>query len=499
VLEAPRIAAAALLGCVTAGLGVAALASAATEAPRADVTLQVAPRGPGSISTDPAGVDQDGQPVTEPCTANQGQGSCEWKFPAGREVRLIAKPDAGKSFFGWSTPDCPGAGGSCTVKLDQGYTSIVGTFAPLTLGVRFSEDDEGVSADKGEVTSDPAGIHCTEDGDDDCFAGFTPHQRVTLTAKPKPSHSFKGWNGACQPANAPTCTVGVDDQPTWAGAIWDDDDPPQIATTIEVRFQLQKSGNGSGRVTGSNIDCGGSCTRSFGFGRTITVTAAPDAGSTFQGWNGVCSKTQAACTFAVGPITSLRAVFARDTNPPSVPGGLHAVGTTRTTIALGWSASTDDVGVAGYRVYVADAMAGDTKDTTLTLTSLGCGRTYHVAVDAADAVGNRSAKATLDAQTSACALAARLAGLSVQRAGGTRVVVAKVRVNRPTTARLRLMRGSFAVASRSFAVVPGTNTLRLRVAKGVRPGAYRLRITLTNPDGGTMSLAPRGAYLPRPR
>src|SRR5262245_57036340 len=105
VLEAPRIAAAALLGCVTAGLGIAALASAATEAPRADVTLQVAPRGPGVISADPAGVDQDGQPVTQACDRNEGSDSCKWKFPAGTEVRLTAKPDGGKSFSGWSTPD----------------------------------------------------------------------------------------------------------------------------------------------------------------------------------------------------------------------------------------------------------------------------------------------------------------------------------------------------------------------------------------------------------
>src|SRR5439155_8636740 len=127
---------------------------------------------------------------------------------------------------------------------------------------------------------------------------------------------------------------------------FDDDAKLQLPTTITVEFQVRKGGSGSGRVTASKIDCGTVCTSNYGFGKTITLTAKPDDGSLFDGWNGVCAKTQLTCTFAVGPITAIRALFARDTTPPSVPGGLAVKSTTRTSIAISWSASTDNLAVA---------------------------------------------------------------------------------------------------------------------------------------------------------
>src|SRR5207249_4281423 len=42
---------------------------------------------------------------------------------------------------------------------------------------------------------------------------------------------------------------------------------------------------------------------------------------------------------------------ALDTTAPSVPGGLTAVATSSSRIKLSWSASTDDVGVTGYKVF----------------------------------------------------------------------------------------------------------------------------------------------------
>ena len=101
----------------------------------------------------------------------------------------------------------------------------------------------------------------------------------------------------------------VEDQPTWAGARFADEPPPQLPTTISVEFKLRKAGNGSGRVTASKLDCGTVCTASYGFGKPITLTANPDDGSLFDGWNGVCARTQLTCSFAAGPITSIRAAF----------------------------------------------------------------------------------------------------------------------------------------------------------------------------------------------
>ena len=91
-----------------------------------------------------------------------------------------------------------------------------------------------------------------------------------------------------------------------------------------------------------------------------------------------------------------------DTSAPSVPAGL-AVGTrTTTSVALSWSASSDNVGVTGYGVYSNGTLAGSPTATSYTLSGLTCGTSYSVAVDAVDAAGNRSAKATVTAATSAC-------------------------------------------------------------------------------------------------
>jgi Fibronectin type III domain/Divergent InlB B-repeat domain len=404
---APRIVAAALLGAAIAGLFVAGLASGAGRHVAASVTLQIAPRGPGTVTVSPVGGGFD----SNPCDRNEGDSSCTWTYDRGATVKLTAAVAAGgTSFSGWSTPDCPGTG-SCTVTLDQDATTIVATFNPLTLGVRLSRGDEG------RVTSNPAGIDCRSEDDAECEAVFPPHTQVTLTAAPSSPNTFGTFSLGCQKTGATTCTITVDDQTTWVGVAWNKEDLPQLATTIEVQLRVGKGGNGSGRVTAPNVDCGSTCTAQFGFGKSVTVTEAPDQGSTFDGWNGVCSKTQTSCTFAVGPITSIRAMFARDATPPTVPGGLKITEATRTSISIAWTASTDNVGVSGYRVYLNDSTAGNVTQTAFAFADLVCGRSYTVAVDAADAVGNRSRKAAITAQTKPCALAARLAAAAVKRAG----------------------------------------------------------------------------------
>jgi len=56
-----------------------------------------------------------------------------------------------------------------------------------------------------------------------------------------------------------------------------------------------------------------------------------------------------------------------DSQPPSVPGNLTATAGAPGSVNLSWSASTDDTGVTGYRVY---------RDGTLLTTLTGTGTTY---------------------------------------------------------------------------------------------------------------------------
>jgi chitodextrinase len=86
--------------------------------------------------------------------------------------------------------------------------------------------------------------------------------------------------------------------------------------------------------------------------------------------------------------------WAADTQAPTVPAGLAGAGASLTSISLSWDASTDDRGVASYRVYRDNVAVADVGSPTTgwTDSSLSVGQSHQYAVDAIDAAGNRSAK-----------------------------------------------------------------------------------------------------------
>jgi hypothetical protein len=103
---------------------------------------------------------------------------------------------------------------------------------------------------------------------------------------------------------------------------------------------------------------------------------------------------------ATAPIATART---RDTRPPSVPSNLSASSATQTAVTFSWGASTDNVRVAGYDVYVG-ATTKPARVTSLSyaVTGLACAASVNVKVDAYDAAGNRSSAATGTGTASAC-------------------------------------------------------------------------------------------------
>jgi len=91
-----------------------------------------------------------------------------------------------------------------------------------------------------------------------------------------------------------------------------------------------------------------------------------------------------------------------DTTPPSAPTGLNIVGATGSSVALAWSASSDNVGVVGYRVYVNGSFASSTAQRGITVATLNCGSAYTFEVAAFDAEGNTSNRASVIGSTLAC-------------------------------------------------------------------------------------------------
>ena len=91
-----------------------------------------------------------------------------------------------------------------------------------------------------------------------------------------------------------------------------------------------------------------------------------------------------------------------DTAPPSTPTGLQLMVANETSVTVAWSPSSDNVGVTGYGVYLSNLLVNSPTSPSVTLTGLTCGTPYQVEVDAADAAGNRSTKASLWVNTRAC-------------------------------------------------------------------------------------------------
>jgi len=88
-----------------------------------------------------------------------------------------------------------------------------------------------------------------------------------------------------------------------------------------------------------------------------------------------------------------------DTQAPTTPGSLSASSVTQTSASLSWSASSDNVGVDSYNVYVDGSLDGTASSTSYSLSGLSAGTTYAVSVTAEDAAGNTSGAASINVTT----------------------------------------------------------------------------------------------------
>jgi parallel beta-helix repeat protein len=96
-----------------------------------------------------------------------------------------------------------------------------------------------------------------------------------------------------------------------------------------------------------------------------------------------------------------------DTSAPSLPGGMAATVVSSSQIKLSWSASSDNKGVTGYKIYRNGTLLTSTSATTYQATGLVAATTYSFYVVASDAAGNNSAKSTtVSAKTAAATSAA---------------------------------------------------------------------------------------------
>ncbi len=250
-------------------------------------TLSVTFDGPddvGAIVSDPAGIDCD-------------DGTCSAEFVPGTLVTLTAVPNNFGSFIGW-VGDCIGGdihAMTCQVRLDRAR-SITGIFqAKPMLNVSF------VGEGQGRVTSNPAGIDCTNAGGAGCTAPFVFDSQVILTPVPANyRYRFSGWSTGCQIYQGQDCYVRMIGDQT-AIAIFQ----PRPGVNIT------RSGTGSGTVTSApdGIACGINCLAEFPQYSLVTLTATPSADSWLASWSGACSGSATTCNLNPAEMLDVNVVF----------------------------------------------------------------------------------------------------------------------------------------------------------------------------------------------
>jgi hypothetical protein len=151
----------------------------------AQYALTVTRGAGGIVTTSPAAID---------CGTR-----CIAGFAAGTAVNVIARPDPGYRFAGWSGA-CSGTN-TCDLTMNASK-AVQATFATVPVGqYALTVHDFG----EGTIVSAPAGINCGAA----CSAVYATATEVTLLATPGPGYRFAGWTGACSGAGA--CVVLMDD------------------------------------------------------------------------------------------------------------------------------------------------------------------------------------------------------------------------------------------------------------------------------------------------
>ncbi|HSX42846.1 MAG TPA: LamG-like jellyroll fold domain-containing protein [Candidatus Saccharimonadales bacterium] len=129
---------------------------------------------------------------------------------------------------------------------------------------------------------------------------------------------------------------------------------------------------------------------------------------------------------AYSPIAQATTQAVADTIAPSVPATVSGTAASVSQINLTWAASTDNVGVTGYKVYRGGVQIGTSATASYTDTGLTANTSYSYSVSAYDSAGNNSAQSNPAVAVSTLADTAAPsvpANLSLQVLSSTQITV----------------------------------------------------------------------------
>jgi hypothetical protein len=154
---------------------------------------------------------------------------------------------------------------------------------------------------------------------------------------------------------------------------WSDNPAPQFN---ETNFEIYQASQSTGPYT------------------LITLTAADAHSYTVTGLNSNTSyyyKIRAVNNTGAAPTTNAATgTTDADTQPPTAPTNLAVTGSSRNSVSLSWTASTDDVGVTAYDIYVNGQKEYTSTLPQFTVYNLQFGVSYNFSVKAKDFAKNVS-------------------------------------------------------------------------------------------------------------
>ncbi|MCB8964975.1 MAG: fibronectin type III domain-containing protein [Bacteroidales bacterium] len=170
-----------------------------------------------------------------------------------------------------------------------------------------------------------------------------------------------------------------------------------VATTSAVGGG-NVTANGGATVTASGIVYSKSSNPTTSTGTVLSTYPVTTSGSYSLTMSGLTSSTtyyvRAYATNSAGTSYGTQVSFttmsAPDTQAPTAPANLAASGVTSSSANLSWTASTDNVGVTGYRIYRNGSLLTTATGTSYSVTGLSASTTYSFYVKAIDAAGNAS-------------------------------------------------------------------------------------------------------------
>jgi chitodextrinase len=232
-----------------------------------------------------------------------------------------------------------------------------------------------------------------------------PHTNPTPSPTPTPSPAPPTTTTTSAPTPPPPTTTTVTTTPVTTTTPTDTQAPSVptgLAVTGSSATALSLKWNASTDNVGvSGYDLSRNGTAAGTTNSTTTTFSGLTCGTSYT--LGVDAYDAAGHKSAAATLVASTSACA-DTQAPTTPSGLFVTAGGATSISLSWSPSFDNVAVTGYGLYVGSTRVTNSGNTltSYTFSGLACGTSYTLSVDAYDAAGNRSGKASVTSSTSPC-------------------------------------------------------------------------------------------------